>query len=231
MNLMSADKAFSHPSTSATTAKRHRIVRRMTRDTVILSSNNWYAVNSFKDEARMLFVGLNDIPTTSKQAVRKISPVKEEMHLENCVKPEVVMANKEENESLEIHYSDSLIPPTKSPDKLVSEEIYTTYVKFVDIGGQSELMDMLPALTIGHGVYMLFFSLEWDLKSEIKGFFGHSLDKTPESNEGSKITLEDMLISTLSSISCSGTSADCFDHEEANISNSEILKNSESVAF
>ena len=109
---------------------------------------------------------------------------------------------------------------------------FRAYIRMEDTGGQPELMDMLPALTLGPALCLVFFNLEWNLKKEFPVFYQHLSGKTT-AIEKSKITLEEMLLSTLSSISCScATSADSLRSEEANSSDMrEILESSKSVAY
>ena len=120
----------------------------------------------------------------------------------------------------------------KEPDFLKEvEHSFRAYVRMEDTGGQPELMDMLPALTISPGLYLLFFNLELDLKNEFPVFYQHSSGEitTPEE---SKITLEEMLLSTLSCISCSSASANTLRGEEDNSSDlNKILESSKSIAF
>ena len=108
---------------------------------------------------------------------------------------------------------------------------FRAFLRMEDTGGQPELMDMLPALTIGPGLYLVFFNLEWNLKKEFKVFYQHPSGKTTTPEE-SKITLEEMLLSTLSSISCSSASANLLKDEEVNSSDvRDILESSKSVAY
>ena len=108
---------------------------------------------------------------------------------------------------------------------------FRAFVRMEDTGGQPELMDMLPALAIGPGLYLIFFNLQWNLKKKFKVFYQHQSGKTT-SPEESKITLEEMLLSTLSSISCSSASVNLLKDEEANSSDMrEILESSKSVAY
>ena len=120
----------------------------------------------------------------------------------------------------------------KEPDFLKEvEHSFRAYIRMEDTGGQPELMDMLPALTVSPGLYLLFFNLEWDLKNEFPVLYQHSSGKTTTPEE-SKITLEEMLLSTLSCISCSGASANALRGEEDKSSDlNEILESSKSVAF
>ena len=108
---------------------------------------------------------------------------------------------------------------------------FRAYLRIEDTGGQPELMDMLPALTIGPGLFLLFFNLEWSLKKEFKVFYQHSSGKTTTPEE-SKITLEEMLLSTLSSISCSSASANQLGGKKVkSMDMREILESSMSVAY
>ena len=100
-----------------------------------------------------------------------------------------------------------------------------------DTGGQPELMDMLPALTVGPGLYLLFFSYELKLKSEFKVFYQSSSGETTSPVQ-TMFTLEEMLLSTLSSISCSNSSANgMFADETSSSDMRSILESSRSVAY
>ena len=108
---------------------------------------------------------------------------------------------------------------------------FRAYIRMEDTGGQPELMDMLPALALGPALCLVFFNLEWNLKKEFPVFYQHPSGKTTAPEE-SKITLEEMLLSTLSSISCSSASPDGFGGEETNSSDMrEILESSKSVVY
>ena len=108
---------------------------------------------------------------------------------------------------------------------------FKAYLRMEDTGGQPELMDMLPALTIGPGLYLLFFSYECKLKSEFKVFYQRSSGESTLP-EPSIFTLEEMLLSSLSSIYCSNASANLLSGEETSSSNMrEILDHSKSVAY
>ena len=108
---------------------------------------------------------------------------------------------------------------------------FKAYLRLEDTGGQPELMDMLPLLTIGPGLYLLFFSYEWNLEEEFPVFYlNEAGQETPR--ETSTITLKEMLLSTLSSISCSNSSPGFTTAEEKSSSEMHhILESSNSVAF
>ncbi len=132
------------------------------------------------------------------------------------------------------------IPEITSLFKEVSEnselwkevkQSFRAFIRMEDTGGQPELMDMLPALTVGPGLYLLFFSYECDLKNHFDVFYQNAAGETTELDK-STVTLEEMLLSSLSSISCSN----CLDHtispDQANSTEmKDILDSSKSVAY
>ena len=125
-----------------------------------------------------------------------------------------------------------LLQVMKEPNFLKEvKHSFRAYIRMEDTGGQPELMDMLPALTLGPALCLVFFNLEWNLKKEFPVFYQHPSGKTTAPEE-SKITLEEMLLSMLSSISCSSASANSLRGEETNSADMrEILESSKSVAY
>jgi len=118
---------------------------------------------------------------------------------------------------------------SEQPDFFVEVQHYfKAYLRIVDTGGQPEFKDMLPMLTIGPGLYLLFFNLEWNLKEQFKVYYQHPLGESTTTGK-SMITLENMLLSTLSSISCSSA---LVSGKEVNSSYMhEILTSSKFVAY
>ncbi len=78
---------------------------------------------------------------------------------------------------------------------------FKAFLRMEDTGGQPELMDMLPALTIGPGLYLLFFSYKFQLDEEYPVFYQRASGETT-APEQSEFTLQEMLLRTLASISC-----------------------------
>ena len=111
------------------------------------------------------------------------------------------------------------------------KQSFRAYLRLEDTGGQPEMMDMLPALTIGPGLYLLFFSYECDLKSNFQVYYETSSGKTTK-HEQSVVTLEEMLLSILSSISCSNSLSSSKGLAKSSDSNMhDILNSSKSVAY
>lgn len=78
----------------------------------------------------------------------------------------------------------------------------TIFVKMEDTGGQPEFMEMLPALTIGPALYLLFCKLVDPLKSQYTVSY---LSPSGECTSPVKSTcsVEEMLLNALASIACS----------------------------
>ncbi len=108
---------------------------------------------------------------------------------------------------------------------------FKAFLRMEDTGGQPELMDMLPALTIGPGLYLLFFSYKFQLDEEYRVFYQRASGETT-APEKSEFTLQEMLLRTLASISCFSSST----HLQPlpgtdNSAIGEILESSKSVVY
>ena len=253
MDLMSAGKADRvHASTGAVESGSNMIVKSVSSSTAVVTKAEWCAARSLTDEARMLFLQLEynmeteDAPPTSTPAEDKVAT--RFTGIATTATPTTTPHQPLERESEPHPLTPSPNPPPPTADipliaelfKKASEQPeflkemqhhFRAFLRMEDTGGQPELMDMLPALAIGPGLYLVFFNLQWNLKKEFKVFYQHPSGKTTTPEE-SKITLEEMLLSTLSSISCSSASANLLKDEEANSSDMhEILESSKSVAY
>ena len=106
------------------------------------------------------------------------------------------------------------------------------YLRMDDIGGQPEMMDMLPALTIGPGVYLLFIDLRNDLDHHYKLTYCNASGEFSPPVE-SVYTVKEVLLSSLSTIFSSNASVTMsdFDKKEPIIPGvTDIMKSSKSVA-
>ncbi len=108
---------------------------------------------------------------------------------------------------------------------------FKAFLRMEDTGGQPELMDMLPALTIGPGLYLLFFSYKFQLDEEYPVFYQRASGETT-APEKSEFTLQEMLLRTLASISCFSSSTHLQPLPGADDSAiGEILESSKSVVY
>ncbi len=111
------------------------------------------------------------------------------------------------------------------------KQSFKAFLRMEDTGGQPELMDMLPALTIGPGLYLLFFSYKFQLDEEYRVFYQRASGETT-APEKSEFTLQEMLLRTLASISCFSSSTPLQPQPGAdNSAIGEILESSKSVVF
>ena len=256
IDLLSAGEAnLVHSSTRAVESKRNMIVRTLSITTALVADAEWCAVNSHADEACMLFQMLQQsletkhVPSTSIPATNKMDIKFAEKATTTTLATATAQQQPEKRDSgkpkptlpkLNLATPPNDIPVIVELFKKASvqpmfvekmQHFFKAYLRIEDTGGQPELMDMLPALAISPGLYLLFFNLEWYLKKEFKVYYQHSPGKAT-THEESKITLEEMLLSTLSSISCSCAPANSLKSEDVNNSEMhDILESSKSVAY
>ena len=257
IDLLSAGEAkLVHSSTGAVESKRDMIVRTLSITTALVAdANEWCTVNNHSDEACLLFqmlqqsletkhvpststpptdkmdtrVTVRATTTTSAAATAQQQPVERDGSISKPTLPKLSLSTPANDIPLVVELFKKASAQPKFAENL--QYFFKAYLRIEDTGGQPELMDMLPALTISPGLYLLFFNLEWNLKKEFKVFYQHSPGKATTPEE-SKITLEEMLLSTLSSISCSCSPANSLKGKEANNSDlHDILDSSKSVAY
>ena len=259
-DLISASEADqAHPSTGAVESGHNMVVRNVSNTTAVVTQAEWSSVESLSDEARILFhnfvdsIEAKDIPKPPPELNfprKSVSQTSQASSTSNASKhqqaatPEPSLINKffSKVKSLKLgrrrkQYRDipevaAIIRESVQPDFWKeAKKSFKAYLRMEDTGGQPELMDMLPALTVGPGLYLLFFSYEFELKSEFKIFYQCSSGERTLP-EQSTLTLEEMLLSALSSISCSNSSANLMSTEETSSSDMhKILESSRSVAY
>ena len=108
--------------------------------------------------------------------------------------------------------------------KQLLEEI--TLVNMEDVGGQPAFLDMVPALTIGPALYLLFFRLDQNLKERYPVRFLAS-DSKAEITLKSYYCIEDVLHQCLASVVCFG----CISSQENTESASKPQASSGVVLF
>ena len=256
IDLLSAGEAkVVHSSTGSVESKQNMIVRTLSITTALVVDGEWCALNSHADEACLLFQMLQQsletkhVPSTSTPATDKMDtgvtekattttlitaeaqqqPISRDGGMPKPTLPKLNLSTPPNDIPVVVELFKKASAQPKFAEKM--QHFFKAYLRIEDTGGQPELMDMLPALAISPGLYLLFFNLEWNLKKEFKVYYQHCPGNATTPEE-SKITLEEMLLSTLSSISCSCAPANSPKGEEAN--NSEmhyILESSKSVAY
>ena len=256
IDLLSAGEAkLVHSSTGAVKSKRDMIVRTLSITTALVADAEWCAVNSHSDEACLLFqmlqqsletkqVSSTSTPATDKMDTRvtekattttltaataQHQPIKRDTAKPKPTLPKLKISTPPNDIPVVVELFKKASAQPKFTESM--QHFFKAYLRIEDTGGQPELMDMLPALAISPGLYLLFFNLEWNLKKEFKVYYQHDPGKATKPEE-SKITLEEMLLSTLSSISCSCAPANSLKDEKASNSDlHDILESSKSVAY
>ena len=239
----------SKPSTAAVETGNSVVVKSISNTLAVVTESEWWcAKETFQDEAHMLLhlTGSLHKKTTSQDESRKISEkitkqtVSESTStlltspLEDVPSEKEIRLSPQDSTFSVINLEDipGLADIIMSSEHLKDVEcVFKAHLRVEDTGGQPELMDMLPALTIGPGLYLLFVNLQNELHSKYRVSYRDKsgLASIPEM---SSHTVEELLLSTLSSISCSSTIPNSMHSQESNIQDlSNILRTSKSVAY
>ena len=257
IDLKSAGEAeLPCPSTGVIDARHSVVVRQLSSTAAVVTESEWSSLQSIPDEARMLFHNLVDSLDAKPMASASASKPFMHKHItehntektasENTairlasLPQQVVTTSLENNPALDSSLSNTAVQADFNAifkEAMGSEywkdvkHIFKAYLRMEDTGGQPELMDMLPALTIGPGLYLLFMNLENDLHERYcLSYCTTSGESTPPVE--STYTVEEMMLSALSSISCSNTYTSSIHSEKPSNSDlNKILQSSKSVAY
>ena len=115
--------------------------------------------------------------------------------------------------------------PGKNLEDITQSFKGKAHVKMEDTGGQPEFMDMLPALTIGPALYLLFCKLTDSLQSHYKVSYRSKSGETSKEVE-STYTVEEVLLMALSSVCCFQSYSDLpkFKSNEATDKHKELIE-------
>ena len=262
IDLKSAGEARKHHPSTRAVESEDVMVRNVSNTAAVVTKSEWSAVASLNDEARILFHSLVDSIENKTNESHKASKSNDAITHSHPTKtigkttsfqrttqsPEV--ATKSVNQVADVSYSHPSSEVTRGHKAMPEvtalfrkvmgshywkdvKHMFKAYLRMEDTGGQPELMDMLPALTVGPGVYLLFINLQNDLDHHFKlTYFKSSHKKTPPTV--SSYTVKELLLSSMSSISCSNASFSANDLDEEEASSpviSDVLESSKSVAY
>ena len=260
VDITSAGERSNQASTGVIESGHSVFVRNLTSTTAVVTQTEWSAINNLTEEASMLLelIYSNYREQTSSQVISKKSSE------EKASDPEKDISEKREatvKYETDAHSSPSNPPQQQSrvsePQRTVPEMLRTalkseywkdikhhfkdaTLLRMEDAGGQPELMDMLPALTIGPGLYLLFCRLIDDLKSHYKvSYLRPSIGESTIPLEStfpvdSTHTVEEVLLTALASVACFNSySPSEVTNDEAILSsaNEFIASSSKSIAY
>ena len=139
INLLSAGEAdLAHPSTGAVESMGNIIVKKMSSCTALIAEANWSVVQSDADEAGMLFQSVRNASTTPSAAT---APTQSKPSLGGSSEPIPTSPSSLPTDIVDIFKKVSSLPNFFEH----VNNLFRAYLE--DTGGQSELMDMLPALT------------------------------------------------------------------------------------
>ena len=229
---ISSAAAPEQPSTGAVESGGNVVVRSISNTTAVMTPSEWSVMKDLTEEARMLLqfiynrnkeqnqshVPLNE--ESSKEIHTEVSFDKNEKLYSSGEEEKVhsdkigeeisnsISSIKEQGGSSKHHgftqiprlFQDAVNPKYWKDIKHLFRD--SALLKIEDTGGQPEFMDMLPALTIGPALYLLFCKLIDDLLSRYTVSY-----LSPSSGESttpveSSYTVEEVLLTALASVSC-----------------------------
>ena len=97
-----------------------------------------------------------------------------------------------------------------------------TILNVVDVGGQPAFLELLPSLTIGPAMYLVFMKLIWELQTPQESKCKFQNDVEASICENFKYTPEEVIFTTLSSIACFGHSDEEVETNIAPVDNKKI---------
>ena len=191
------------PSTGVIDAHTYVIKESTNRTTGILSCDNWMCITGLKDEKQLL-CKLCDWALSSILAASNSSFSEEDLNTPTGMKlvkdkkmvKDVMKTSRRHEDTLDVVDAIDIETMNELPKSFQNSCI----VYMQDTGGQPELMDMLPALTIGPALYLLFCRLNDKLNDTFEVRYR---DPTFADKGGkSKLSLSDYILTIFSSIFC-----------------------------
>ena len=201
------------------------IIKKLTSETAALPQ--WRSLKRSKEGGRIEGGEIDDLTqlffrliskskSESKQSVNtEVAVVTETKHPQKApelpnrastteLKAEVSSVTLSEAEEMEIDKAFKKLTAVlrkDSPDDLKQLLEALTLANMMDVGGQSAFLDVLPTLTIGPALYMLFFRLDQDLTKVHTEHFRPADSKDEIKLDGS-YRIDEVMCQALSSIVC-----------------------------
>ena len=247
------------PSTGTVETGHSVVVKTVSNTAAVMTESEWSAIASLDDEARMLFHNLVDT-ISSKSSTPLEATANEALPNRSIHRDDDSSSSQSNTDSLQLgnqirhkkvpdeHRPNPSLSPKMFPQDMLDittifneamgsaywkdvKHMFKAHLRMEDTGGQPELMDMLPALTVGPGLYLLFINLQNELDEHYKLSYCNASGKSTPPVD-STYTVMEMLFSALSSICCSKTiPTNIFDDQKLIPELNNILESSHSVAY
>ena len=217
------------PSVSTGVAETNDvIIKKLTSETAAITSSRWWPVKRAKEDTHsgihsegdlkylaQLFYRLiysNSKPSTSGSEPASVQPHGDHSEItesprdtqnKSCeTKPLVnTLTGSEETEIKNAFEQLTTILQSKSPEELEQLLEDLIMINMMDVGGQPAFLDMLPALTTGPALYLLFFRLDQELEQSYPVRYLPA-DCRDEITLKSSYNIEEVLFRSLASIAC-----------------------------
>ncbi|XP_064407131.1 uncharacterized protein LOC135351978 isoform X3 [Halichondria panicea] len=153
--------------------------------------------NHTSDTADIAAVSTNESSQSTNYSVFEQSPTASSCpELQNLPQSEIDQAYKE--------FEELRTKLSNSPNDNV--ESLHAIINIVDVGGQPAFLELLPSLTIGPAMYLVFMKLLWELQTPQDTKCKFQNDKKASICENFKYTPEEVIFTALSCIECFGHS-------------------------
>ena len=252
------------PSTGTVESGRTVVIRNLTSTTAVVTPTEWFAINNLTEEASMLleFIyghsrQLNEDDEVSSVNNASIPKTKTDLDQNVNSSSSAPFSNSEFDSPNSALISSSPKQSDIFKSRGMGMEIanlfrkvmdskywkdikhlfkYTALIRMEDTGGQPEFMDMLPALTIGPALYLLFCKLIDELQSRYTVSYLSPSEGQSTTPVESTYTVEEVLLTALAGVAClSSHSSSEVSNDEDSISpltkQHELLSSSKSIAY
>ena len=221
---------LNEPSVSTGVAETNDvIIRKLTSETAAIAGSQWWSMKRSKEGTKLDMYSEGDLGYLAQlfyQLIYKsttLSTISEQVLLQ----PHIIEHAKMASSSVDVQDDDilaSTLPYHKSPEvnqmeinnafekltnilqsdspvelKQLLEEI--TMINMMEVGGVPAFLDMLPALTTGPALYLLFFRLDQELHKHYPVRYLPA-DSKDEITLESSYSIEEVLFQSLASIAC-----------------------------
>ena len=199
-------------------------IKKLTSEPVAIAGSEWKSMKSSKkgtqvdmydeqDLAQLFYQLIYKQSASTTPATSTIAPTltnsltgentKQDMQLDDVTGIErlVRLSDKEKSEINDAFKNLTTILRSDSPEDLKRLLEDLTMINMADVGGQPAFLDMLPALTIGPALYLLFFRLDQELQEHYPVCFLQD-EKGAEVVLESSYCIEEVLYQCLASIAC-----------------------------
>ena len=216
-------KSHAEPSVSTgVTETNEVIIKRMTNESAIISKSEWRSTMKLSDDkgstelnnlAKLFYKLIHSTSNNNNETRSNHTVADDNLAYKSVVEVTKIKHNiadkmgQQRNSELSDKEIDDVFEKLKrilqseSPEELAQILEKLILINMADVGDQPAFLDMLPALTIGPALYLLFFRLDQNLKQSYPVQF-RAADSEDEVTLDSSYCFEEIFHQCLASIAC-----------------------------